>query len=539
MFRINFFLSLALLLISITNPWAQNRFDENFSPLIFDASGQVVGMGGYYKIGEIDHWRIPVPPADNIVMEQMGTLVAPMYNTMSGGDSDEDSLFEAYMYIKDNVGGWTYTYRIYEDLGNFTFRQVFSGEPGMIPYAFGQLDGDGLPEVVGQFSFWVYVWESPAPGQYATNIAWQSPSISNVVGYTTVGDLDQDGHWEIIQSANSFGTGNQLVIFENTGNNQYTQIISQNIGPNNTGTKAIGDFDGDNLMEIALSDGGGGVYVFESTGNNAIQMTYHGNMGTWNAYACEYADDMDGNGKPEFICGGSDSNQGWVTQIYEAVADNDFAIRQEIIIYDNYFGQPGLAVGDFDADGVDEFAIQCESYLHIYKWNGLQYIEEGNVYENFGSILHGVASYDADNDGYSEVYWLGIGDGGYWTNNTIVLENEYQGPPPNITVNLIPDTLPIVIPAGGGSFDYTIQITNNETQTWNIDVRISAILPNGDEYIITQVDNVNIGTGATVIRQRTQAVPASAPAGDYTYQLLVGNLPEVIWGEDSFGFMKL
>ena len=156
----------SLLVVSAGVVSGQNRDDLNFPPLIYDDFGNPVrlGDGRCIAISEGFHQGI-FPGMDDIIMAQIGTLVAPMYNAMAGGDSDDDGLFEAYMYIKDNVGGWTYTYRIYENDGMNNYTQVFHGTEGMIPYAYGDLDGDGLPEVIGQWSYWVYVYESPAQGQ--------------------------------------------------------------------------------------------------------------------------------------------------------------------------------------------------------------------------------------------------------------------------------------------------------------------------------------------------------------------------------------
>ena len=130
---------------------------------------------------------------------------------------------------------------------------------------------------------------------------------------------------------------------------------------------------------MAFSSGNGDIYVYESSGNNQLQMAYQTHMDAYNAYACSYANDMNGNGRPEFIVGGSSSDRGWVTQIYEAIDNNNYVITQEIVINDGYFGLTGNTVGDFDHDGIKEFVIQCAQSLHIYKWNGTMYAEEQNM----------------------------------------------------------------------------------------------------------------------------------------------------------------
>ncbi|HEX7343554.1 MAG TPA: FG-GAP-like repeat-containing protein [bacterium] len=511
----------------------QAASDANNPCAIYDGSGQKIPatLSRYFPCS--GNASLPWgDESDEIALQQIGRLVGPMYNTMSGGDSDEDSLYEAYMYIKDNAGGnWTFTYRIYENDGSDHYPLAFAATEGMIPYAFGDQDGDGLPEVIGQWSSWVYVYESPAAGRLATQMVWQSPAMTNITGYTAIGDLDEDGLGEIIHTQNGWGNDNRLVIYEKTGNNQFQEIFNQPVSNDNLGTKAIGDFDGDGLMEVAFSSGGGDVYVYESNGNNSVQQIYRGSMNTWNAYACSYANDMDGNGRPEFICGGSDSNRGWVTQIYEAAGNDSFVVRQEIIIWDGYFGVPGNCVGDFDNDGADEFVIQCAQSLRVYEWNGQSYAQVQNIPENFGSILHGVFSYDGNYNGYDEVFWLGIGDGGYWTNETILLEDEASAQPPNVNI-----TLQWLGWAPNG-FNYNINLTNGETTPETFDTWIMMQFPNGTWHgpVLGPV-NLTLPAGSSITRIRLQAVPGSAPAGTYWYVGRIGDYPSAVWDSSGFNF---
>ncbi|RJP76728.1 MAG: T9SS C-terminal target domain-containing protein [Candidatus Zixiibacteriota bacterium] len=462
--------------------------------------------------------------ADDINLVQIGSTVGPLYNSMSGGDSDGDNLFEAYFYI--GLGG-TFTYRIYENNGSNVYNQVFQATQGLIPYTYGDTDGDGLKEVIGQWSNWLYVWESPAAGQLATSMVWQSPSLMNITGYTTSGDLDGDGLGEIIHTRNAWGTDNLLMIYEATGNNQYQLIFSQWVSDYNLGWKALGDFDGDGHNEVAFSSGGGDVHVFESTGNNVLQQTFTQNMGTFNAYACVAAHDMDGNGRDEFIVGGSDSGPGWVTRIYEATGNNAYTVRQEIIINDNYFGTPGNAAGDFDNDGRDELIIQTAQALHVYEWNGQQYVEVQTIPENFGSILHGVFAFDTNNNDFDDLFWVGID----YDEASVILENEVTGPPPDVTIALQYQGM------GAGSFSYQATLTNNETVPVGFEAWIMTRMPNGS-WIGPQLGplTMTLPGGASVTRPRTQMVPGSAPAGEYLYYGYVGDYPAAKWDSSGFPF---
>ncbi len=111
---------------------------------------------------------------------------------------------------------------------------------------------------------------------------------------------------------------------------------------------------------------------------------------------------------------------------------------------------------------------------------------------------------------------------------------------PALTVTMTPHNPPIMVPAGGGSFNYGILITNNSAQPVTFDGWIEAILPNGGVYgpiILRQ--GLALNAGGTASRELTQVVPGVAPMGTYTYCAKVGDYPANVVGESSFNFTKL
>jgi hypothetical protein len=140
------------------------------------------------------------------------------------------------------------------------------------------------------------------------------------------------------------------------------------------------------------------------------------------------------------------------------------------------------------------------------------------------------------------------------TNGTVISSGGYQstsgytgvtyegtdffGPTIDITIELTPSSPPIVIPAGGGSFEYTIAVTNNETTSQSFQVWVIITLPGGQSYgpVIGPV-TATIGGSTTVSRLRTQNVPAFAPAGSYSCVGSVGTYPTV-WNSSNFPFTK-
>ena len=83
-------------------------------------------------------------------------------------------------------------------------------------------------------------------------------------------------------------------------------------------------------------------------------------------------------------------------------------------------------------------------------------------------------------------------------------------------------------------------MTNNETGPATFDAWILAELPSGSFYgpLLGPVD-LTLPGGASIDRDRTQSVPANAPAGTYGYWGYVGTYPLDVWSSDSFTFEKL
>jgi hypothetical protein len=109
-----------------------------------------------------------------------------------------------------------------------------------------------------------------------------------------------------------------------------------------------------------------------------------------------------------------------------------------------------------------------------------------------------------------------------------------------VVVTLMPYNPPIQVPASGGSFDFNIEVANNGTNPETFDIWTMTTLPNGSEYgPIINVPDFTAPASWSANRDRTQAVPGSAPAGIYTYDAYVGVYPDNIWNEDHFDFEKL
>jgi len=181
---------------------------------------------------------------------------------------------------------------------NFTQTEI--SETVFIPRDIGDSDNDGLLEILAGSGPKSFIFESDQAGEIPQKIVWAD---SNDFWVSRFADLDADGKQEIIgRSADTFS------IYENKGDNQFESIFSlQNLtaGSNGTGVPhtEIGDFDDDNKKEILIGDYDGDVYIYESTGDNLYQFTWQDSLPLIDAINFISCGDYDGDGVLEFAAG--------------------------------------------------------------------------------------------------------------------------------------------------------------------------------------------------------------------------------------------
>jgi hypothetical protein len=106
-----------------------------------------------------------------------------------------------------------------------------------------------------------------------------------------------------------------------------------------------------------------------------------------------------------------------------------------------------------------------------------------------------------------------------------------------IVVAMIPDTLPVTVPAGG-SFSFTGVLQNLTGIRLIGDVWIMLRLPGGATYgPLQRFDNIPLSPHDTIIVNNvTQSVPLIAPLGFYDYVAYSGRSPNLIADSAFFGF---
>ncbi|MCB2213407.1 T9SS type A sorting domain-containing protein [bacterium] len=111
--------------------------------------------------------------------------------------------------------------------------------------------------------------------------------------------------------------------------------------------------------------------------------------------------------------------------------------------------------------------------------------------------------------------------------------------PATLTLDAEPLNAPVEIPAQGGTFNWSLAIQSTYTTNLTGNIWTTATLPNGNEYFVQNVP-VNLPPNADIfVPNMSQAVPGMAPAGTYSFNVYGGLYPNVVLGQDSFGFSKL
>jgi len=155
---------------------------------------------------------------------------------------------------------------------------------------------------------------------------------------------------------------------------------------------------------------------------------------------------------------------------------------------------------------------------------------------NFNSEING-----EDVNGQDIVFWYRAGashTGGSGFDCDIVgpmLSPDSNPPPTDLAVTCTPVSPPVVIPAGGGSYAYDIQIVNNGASAETFDIWLDMDGPGVDRT--RGPSTRTLAAGASLSRTLNQNIPGGAPAGDYTHTCNIGTFP-LPDDSDSFDFTK-
>jgi len=204
----------------------------------------------------INGWIVE-PTEDGLIFE----LVADLHMYLTEDLQSYDFLNDGFIELvgADLIRDARLTFL--ENTGNFNFVEVNAVETNNTIFDLGDGDGDGLIDILAQWSRYMLLYEQPDVNNYSDSLVWQiEPLEGSYRVWPRFSDLDDDGLIEIsFQNSLYF---RKVDIYENTGDNEFNNNFNipwPNTGP---GQFASGDFDGDGHTEIVGGSDYGVLTVF-------------------------------------------------------------------------------------------------------------------------------------------------------------------------------------------------------------------------------------------------------------------------------------
>lgn len=284
-------------------------------------------------------------------------------STPAVGDLDGDGVPEV-VYDDDLGGGRTVV------LDGATGTEEWSVS-GMDPYSgpsLGDIDGDGYGDVVTSSGSCfgphvVYAYDASGALMWQTAIGTACETYANLV------DLDGDGEVEVIM--------NEYVLDGATGGVEFTLDVSSST--ENWGAPAVADMDQDGDQEIMLGNA-----LFETDGS----LIYTCGWGGTGAFPQPV--NADGDPEGELLVAG----YGGIS-----LCDDDGGV-----LWSRSYSSYGtaVAVADFDNDGVQEYAFAKTSAVTLYEPDGSA---RWSTAVTDASGLAGTTSWDVNYDGVPEVVY--------------------------------------------------------------------------------------------------------------------------------------
>ena len=366
-------------------------------------SAEFNNSGSYYGLNLTD----PVLETSRFV--NLGFLLPPLYALNKVVDFDGDGNAEILGNPLTPAGAFA-NLTLFEFInGEFQSRELLPGI--FIPRDIGDSNGDGRQEILAGHGPNSFIFESNRRDQPPQELIWAD---STEFWACRFADLDQDGKIEIIGRV-----GKDYQIREYIGNGQYelkATLTNPTSGANLGGVPhvEIGDFDGDQQMEILIGDSDGDIFIYECVGDDWFELTWQQRLPLVGAINYLASGDFNGDGQTDFAVGCHSSpeldleheydGRYWLFRIYSGVGDNDFQVVWEEAFFG--FANPAdfassVTAGDIDNDGRDELLINVFPDFYVVEWEPARedYVVSG--YFN-PSRTHANVIGDFDGDGYPE-----------------------------------------------------------------------------------------------------------------------------------------
>lgn len=403
---------------------------------------------------------------------------------------------------------------VFENTGNNSYQEVWNSGSTIGGYihdqgfALGDTDNDGKMEiVVGNFSSpsdKVCVFENTGDNSYSK--VWDSgASFTSVRAVEIADDLDNDGSREIVVISYA---DKSIHILENTGSNpnSYSDVwVSGALGGYGNPTEiCVADTDSDGNKDIIVIAGTEELYIFENTGNNAFtQRLYWRNwsldpdfvyLANWYDNSEIAIGDVDNDTKKEIIigCGGGfNSSILLIENTGNDAYDNKWSIGLEEMDTGSMYG---TTIGDIDSDGNKEIIVGKYAKPGVYVYENFADNSYKKVWDNGTAEIQyawSIATGDTDNDGRNEI--IAGSNGG----DLYVYENSAL---PDLAISA--NNISFSSPEGVEGSSVTISAIINNIERWN-----------ANDVVVRYFDGDPASGGTQIDGDRTIALIPAGQAG--------------------------
>lgn len=270
--------------------------------------------------------------------------------------------------------------------------------------AIGDLEGDGDPDIIALTQD-----KHPIALNYDGTVKWVSSlTISNLLAYPQIADMNGDGRAEVVFANNVLSSTGSL-IFTATNCGTYMNIAAD-IDASGTmelvcggvvyrytgsvmwtgsvtgGRPGVGNFDADAEGEV-VEVYSGSIYLFDNNGS----LLWSRSSGVSGSGGPTIAD-IDGDGSPEVIAA-------FETKVMAVETNGTLKWTQSI--YDSTSMGASVSAFDLDGDGAAEVIYADQSDLYIWDGNGNELYHNGD--HSSGTLWESPIVADVDRDGNAEI----------------------------------------------------------------------------------------------------------------------------------------
>jgi hypothetical protein len=415
-----------------------------------------------------------------------------------------DSLYdEGDIYFYENTGNSSVPNFLFVTTDYLTFDiGQFTG-PRLV-----DIDADGDPDLLTAIGSRIGLFRNQGTLSMPRFI-FETDTFANIIlpwGCTTwFVDLDADGDYDLLASTGAIPGPPGLYYYRNQGTPQVPNyvLVTSNLLPGIFTQSSVllypvtADIDGDGDQDLFITDNDAAGYFY-----------FFRNVGTPTNYQFQYVTNNWQN-----LLGTFGSGKRFAFYDIDRDGDLDLFLERNTSIYDPWnknlrfyrnVGTPQNANIQLEIEDMFPELMICGSCPFLI---------------------------DMDRDGDGDLF---VGDqfGGCRFFRNVTGET-------HVNVTLTPAHPPITIPVSGGNFRYNIAVTNPTQSPHPTDFWVMVQFPNGSWHGPAYGPvNRNLSPGANLSRNRTQNVPAGAPAGTYHYEGRVGVYPDSVWARSSFAVVK-